>query len=153
MPLGLSLGSGLAIAAGVGAVGSLASGMMSSGSAKGAADTQQAAAQQAADHTMEMYQQQRADLTPYRDMGGIAGTRLRSLLGLGDQVTRPGTPQAQGTIQPQQAAAPSSAASPAPAWWPQNSGFSGVTGYTDFYSTPLQDGSGNSAIFKRGTTE
>lgn len=147
----------MGLTAGIAAAGvavSAGSAIMNATSAKNAGNALSAASDQAADHTMEMYQQQRADLAPYREMGGVAGTRLRSLLGLGDQVTRPGTPQVQGTIQPQQAqAAPSSAASPAPAWWPQDSGFSGVNGYTDFYSTPLQDGSGNLAIFKRGTTE
>lgn len=70
------------IAAGVGAVGSIAGGLMSSGAAKDAAATQAAAADRAAQLTHEQYLQTRQDLSPYRDIGALAFDRLGQLYGL-----------------------------------------------------------------------
>lgn len=61
---------------GISAVGSLASGIIGSSAAGSAADTQAAAANRAADNTMAMYNTTRADLSPYRDYGLIAGNKL-----------------------------------------------------------------------------
>lgn len=70
----MGIAAGIA-AAGVGLVGSVISGSMSAKAAKGAADTQAAAANRAADMSMAQYQQTRADLTPYRE-SGATGLRL-----------------------------------------------------------------------------
>ena len=58
-----------ALAPAIGAVGSIAGGLISGNAAKSAADTQAAAANRAADMTQANFQQTRTDLAPYRDAG------------------------------------------------------------------------------------
>lgn len=81
----MGIGAGIAAAAGIGLIGSVASGMMGADAATSAADTQAAAANRAADMSMAQYQQTRSDLTPYRE-GGNVGLQLmqRLLYGGGD---------------------------------------------------------------------
>lgn len=67
------------VAAAVVGAGALSAGASIYGSSK-AADTQQAAAQAAAAQQMAMYKQTREDLSPYRDIGADASTRMRTKL-------------------------------------------------------------------------
>lgn len=60
------------IGAGIGAVGSIASGLISSHAAGKAADAQAKAAQQSLDFTKKQFAQTRADLAPWRQTGNQA---------------------------------------------------------------------------------
>lgn len=69
-----------AVAAGIGAVGSIASGLLGSSAASSAADTQSAAARDAAALQDKQYQQTRTDLSPFREQGVGALAALSSRL-------------------------------------------------------------------------
>ena len=62
--------------------GSLLSGFMGSSAASDAADVQAAAADRAAQMQWQMYQQNRADLTPYRGMGAATLNTLAGMYGV-----------------------------------------------------------------------
>jgi hypothetical protein len=80
--MGLSAGTAGLIAAGVGAVGSVAGSLINSSAAGSAADTQSAAANQASANALAQYRQTREDLSPYRTTGGSALNRLGEIFGL-----------------------------------------------------------------------
>lgn len=101
-----------AIAAGIGAVGSIAGGLISSSGAKSAASQQADAANRAADLSYKQYQQTREDLAPFRFIGYNASDLLAQVLGL---------PSTATVGQP----APSAATAAAPV---QTNIFGGVTG-------------------------
>lgn len=82
MPIGLSLGSALAIGAGVSAVGSVASGLLSSNAASSAASTEANAANNATAASQQEAAQTRADLAPYNTAGQTGVNTLLSTLGL-----------------------------------------------------------------------
>lgn len=63
--------------------GQLVGSKMQAGAAKGAAKTQAAAAEQARLLQQQMYQQTRADLSPYMQQGSQGLSALSSLLGVG----------------------------------------------------------------------
>jgi hypothetical protein len=72
----------IAIAAGVGAAGSVLGGVIGGGASKSAASTQAAAAQQAAQLQYSMYQQTAQRLQPWVTTGTAAQNELGGLLGL-----------------------------------------------------------------------
>lgn len=75
-----------AVAAGIGAVGSIASGLIGADAASNAADTQAAAADRAAQMSMQQFQQTRGDFAPYRDTGATSlGVLSSTLFGGTDQ--------------------------------------------------------------------
>ncbi len=63
----------------VGVAGSVAGSVISAGAAKDAAKTQAGAARDANATQLQMFEQSRADLAPYRDAGGVALTGLERL--------------------------------------------------------------------------
>lgn len=67
-----------------GFVGDVAGAVIGGNAAKDAASTQAAAADRATDAQLEMYEQTREDLAPYRASGTAANTRLAYLMGLED---------------------------------------------------------------------
>lgn len=71
----------VAIAAGIGAGGSVLSGLFGKKGAKDAANTQANAANQAAQLAWQQYQTTRADLSPYRDAGVQALDMIRGIYG------------------------------------------------------------------------
>lgn len=71
------------IAAGVGAAGSVASGVIGSSAASSAADSQAQAAANAQQIQVDMYNQTRSDLAPYRQVGADAQYAYEGLLGIG----------------------------------------------------------------------
>jgi len=71
------------IAAGVGAAGSIASGVMGSDSASSAADTAASASDRAAQPQNEQFKTVRNDLAPFTGSGQAAMGRLNALFGLG----------------------------------------------------------------------
>lgn len=71
-------------AAGIGAVGAIAGGMMSANASKSAANTQAAAADQAAAMQQAQYQQTRADLSPYFQGGAALYGEAGALFGAGN---------------------------------------------------------------------
>jgi hypothetical protein len=88
-----TVGTGIAVAAGVGAAGSIAGGLIGASGASGAAKTQAQAADQAAQLQFEEAQQalqfqeaefaqQQADIAPWLNTGGSAALTLGSLMGL-----------------------------------------------------------------------
>lgn len=66
----------------IGGVATVAGGAMASSAASKASKAQARSAQQAADVQREQYEQTRADLAPYRDMGTTALGRYTDLLGM-----------------------------------------------------------------------
>lgn len=96
----------IAIPAIISAAGSVASAVTQHKAANKAEKAQVGAANQARDLQGAVYQQQRADLSPYRATGNAALTRLSGLLGVTPQDT-PMVPQMQQALQPQAPAAPS----------------------------------------------
>jgi hypothetical protein len=82
---------GLAAAAGIAAVGGIASSVIGGSAAKSAANTQAAAADRAAELQNQQYQQTRADTAPWREAGGKAIGQLSDMLKPGyDYTTSPG---------------------------------------------------------------
>lgn len=71
------------IAAGIGAAASIGGALISSNSAQSAANTQAQAADQASAAQLQMFQQIRTDLSPYRDIGSAAANPLMYGLGIG----------------------------------------------------------------------
>lgn len=72
----------IAAAAGIGLVGSVASAVIGGKAAKKAAQVQAEAAQKASDTQMQMYEQQREDLSPYAKTGKGAMDSLADMFGL-----------------------------------------------------------------------
>lgn len=72
----MGIGTGIAVAAGIGAAGSLASGMMQSSAAEDAANAQLAGTQASNKLQWDMFQQNRADMEPWRNAGGAAIGRI-----------------------------------------------------------------------------
>lgn len=68
----------------IGGAAALLGSAMSSDASSNAADTQAQAARDASAQSMAMFQQQRADLAPWRNAGGVALDKILSLLGLDD---------------------------------------------------------------------
>jgi hypothetical protein len=66
----------IAVATGVGALGSIAGGIMGSNAANSAAEQQAAAAKYSADLQKQIYDQQRLDNTPWRDAGATALSKM-----------------------------------------------------------------------------
>jgi hypothetical protein len=87
----------IGIAAGIGAIGSIAGGAIGSKGAQSAAKTQAAAAQQAAQAALQQQQITRGDLAPFRTAGTDALASLRSALGLPPSQIPTGAP-APGTM-------------------------------------------------------
>lgn len=77
-------------AAGIAAVGSLAGGLISSNASKDAAQTQADAANQANQLTQQRYEDTKAQLAPYTQLGSEAGGSVGSLLGLSGDPTAAG---------------------------------------------------------------
>lgn len=69
----------------IGAAGSIGSSLLSGGGAQGAANTQTAAANQAAATQLQMYNQTRQDLSPFTSTGSSAISQLAGLFGLNGQ--------------------------------------------------------------------
>jgi len=86
----------VAVAAGIGAVGSIASGLMQSDAAQSAADTQAQAAANSTALQREMFNKQVELQAPFRTGGLTAQNRLLTLLGLNPNTTVSGT-NADGT--------------------------------------------------------
>lgn len=82
MTAAISVGAGLAIAAGVGGAATIASGVMSSNAAGKAANAQEQAAQDASNTQLTMYNQTRSDQAPWRQAGGSAVGALSNYYGL-----------------------------------------------------------------------
>jgi len=82
MPFALSIGSGIALAAGVGAIGAVAGGVLSGNAAKSAAKTQADAAARASDAALRQQEITREDLAPFRSAGVDSLQSLRAALGL-----------------------------------------------------------------------
>lgn len=76
-------------AAGIGAAGSIASGLIGSNAAKSAANTQSQAANYAADQQMKMFNMSQANFQPYFNAGGAAAGSLQTLLGIGGGASDP----------------------------------------------------------------
>ena len=72
-----------AVAAGVGAVGSIATGLIGANAAGKAANAQEQAAQLASNTELQMFNQQQADLAPYQAGGVNSLAALQKLLGIG----------------------------------------------------------------------
>lgn len=85
------------VAAGLGAAGSIASGIIGSQASSHAAETQATAAKDAQNTQLQMYQQTRSDLSPFMTAGSGALSQLANIFGFG-----PG-----GTGQPNASAATS----------------------------------------------
>lgn len=83
MTAAISVGAGLAIAAGAAAVGTVAAGAISSSNASKAAGAQVAAANSADQTQLAMYNQTRDDQAPWRTAGSNALTALQGYYGLG----------------------------------------------------------------------
>ncbi len=99
MGLGAAATAGL-VAAGVGAAGSVATGLIGSSSAKGAASTQAQAAQQAALLQKQQFDETNANLEPFRSVGSDALSVLRTVLGLPPSASGPnGAPGNNPIIQ------------------------------------------------------
>lgn len=140
------MGAGAAIAAaGVAAAGSIGGALITSQSARSAANSQSAAAQNAADAAQAQYQQTRTDLAPYRATGGLALNRLSDIMGLTSGTSAPvaGSPSGGSYTS-----APQFQSTPDP--WLAASSLTGIAGFDSYGSTPLQDGTGNVAVFQRG---
>ncbi len=82
MTAAISVGTGLAIAAGVGAAATVYSASQASSAAGKAARAQQAAAGNATAAQLEMYDQTRQDQAPWRQAGGNAVSALSNYYGL-----------------------------------------------------------------------
>lgn len=93
----------IAIAAGIGAVGSIASAAIQSRAAGRAADTQENAANNALGLQRDIYNQTRADLAPYRDAGASAVGTLSGLMGLPMASSSGPMASTSGGVQPQRA--------------------------------------------------
>lgn len=106
------MGLSTAVSAGAGLLG----GFMQSSAASSAAKSQERAAQIAAQTQKQMYDQTRADLAPYRDIGSYAGTQLQNRLTdltspiVMDQATLMATPGYQFNLSQGLKAAQNSAA-------------------------------------------
>lgn len=129
--MAIASGTAALIAAGVGAAGSIASGVMGSNSAKGAADTAAAASDRAAAVQEARYNQTRSDLMPFTQSGQSAVGRLNALFGLTPGAS-PAPVAAPQTAQPQ-AFAPAAGNS-------GNSGNGGVPEGYRFISPSMSDG-------------
>lgn len=79
----ISIPAALAITAGVGAVGTIASGVIGAGAAKSAANAQTQAAQDAQNTQLQMYNQTRSDLSPFMTAGTGALSQLANIFGFG----------------------------------------------------------------------
>jgi hypothetical protein len=90
-----------ALAAGIGAIGSIAGGAMAKSGAQQAAETSAAAADRSAQLQMEQYRTTRSDLAPFAGAGQAATNRLMQIFGLTGQ---------QPIAQPVASAAPVAAA-------------------------------------------
>lgn len=91
----------------MGVIGNIVGGIFGSNAAKSAADTQSQAAEQASANAMAQYQQTRADLLPYNQIGQQSDEQLASLEGLngsGNQASALSSAGLSGlTFQPTQA--------------------------------------------------
>lgn len=95
----MGVGAGIAAAAGIGAVGSIASGVIGGNAAKDAANTQAQAARDASATTMAMFNKTQSNLQPFIGTGTAASSELGYLLGLpGFESGYPGS--ADGTVPP-----------------------------------------------------
>jgi hypothetical protein len=88
MTAAISVGAGLAIAAGAAAVGTVASGVMASNAAGKAARAQENAANTAANTQLTMYNQTRDDQAPWRAAGGTAVGQLSAGTAAGGEFNR-----------------------------------------------------------------
>lgn len=70
------------IGAGIGAIGSIGSALIGGNAAQTAAQEQEQAAQQAEQTQLQMYNQTRSDLSPYRTTGGSALSSIADMYGL-----------------------------------------------------------------------
>ena len=106
-----------ALAAGIGAVGSIAGGAMARSGAQQAAETSAAAAERSAQLQMEQYRTTRGDLAPFAGAGQAATNRLMQIFGL----TTPQAPVAQSVASaaPAPVAAAPTGAVAAPGGVPQ----------------------------------
>lgn len=84
MPFAVSLGTGLAISAGVGAAGSIASGIMSSNAASSAANQESEATKLGIEQQQAMYAGNQAALSPFINTGQVAANDLRNWMPGGD---------------------------------------------------------------------
>ena len=78
------VGTGIAIAGGIGAAGSIAGGLINANAASSAAKTQADAARYAADSTLAMYNQNAANIKPWLDVGFATLPKLQVLTGTND---------------------------------------------------------------------
>lgn len=95
-----------AVAAGIGAIGSIAGGAMAKSGAQQAAETSAAAAERSAQLQMQQYQTTRSDLAPFADAGRAATNQLMRFFNLAGQPIAP----AQSATAPAPAPAPAMAA-------------------------------------------
>jgi|SRR5579862_243355 len=131
-----------AVAAGIGAVGSIGGALISSGASKSAASTQAAAADRASQASQQQQAQVRSDLAPYRAAGQTGVDALLASLGLGG----PGTNllAANGInslVYPQ---------APFPAFNPTQAGLAATPGYQFTLGQGLQSVANSNAASGRG---
>jgi hypothetical protein len=152
--MGCGAAAGL-VAAGVGAAGAIGGALISSKSAKGAAQTQADAANNAADIAHQQYLQTRADLLPYNVAGQGAVNLLSSFFGGGGVTPSVGNPApaAPAPAPAMATGAPGGTAALPPGW-------TVVPGYTTssesgdrVVSAQINDQNGNFVSFIPGFNE